>query len=212
MRSMESVKPRRPYRSAQREARARATRERIVQAARTLFARDGYDATTLLAVAQEAAVAVQTVYATYGSKGAILAALLEVLDQQAEVGTLIAQLEAAASAPAEQLRMLALFNRQLFERGADVLAVLRQAGTGQGDAAAVWQEGEQRRRLGQARYVHDWAVNRALREGLEEGAAADILWTLTGPEVYQLLVKESGWSASYYERWLTATLQTLLLR
>lgn len=65
---MKSVKPRRPYRSAQRETQARATRERIVQAARKLFARNGYDATTLLAVAQEAAVAVQTVYATYGSK------------------------------------------------------------------------------------------------------------------------------------------------
>jgi AcrR family transcriptional regulator len=40
-------------------------------------------------IAQEAGVAVQTVYAIFGSKSAQRAALLEVLDQQTEMGTLV---------------------------------------------------------------------------------------------------------------------------
>jgi hypothetical protein len=68
--------------------------------------------------------------------------------------------------PREQLRLLVTFNCHRFEQGADVLATLRQAGTGEGDAAAVWREGEERRRRGQARYVHEWVANQMLRAGL----------------------------------------------
>ena len=39
------------------------TRRRIADAARRLFTRDGYAATTLVGIAREAGVAVQTVYA-----------------------------------------------------------------------------------------------------------------------------------------------------
>jgi AcrR family transcriptional regulator len=211
MRFMEPVKSRRPYRSARREAQAQVTRERILSAARMLFARDGYDATMLQTIALEAGVAVQTVYAIFGSKSALLAAILEVLDEQAQMGTLVLQLEAAASMPREQLRLLVTFNRHLFEQGADVLTTLRQAGTGEGDTAAVWREGEERRRRGQARYVHEWGAQQMLRAGLEERKAGDILWTFTGPDVYRLLVEESGWSAAQYESWLMATLGALLL-
>ncbi len=56
---------------------AEVTRRRIVAAARVLFARDGYGATTLRGIATEAGVAVQTVYAVYGSKAGTLAALLD---------------------------------------------------------------------------------------------------------------------------------------
>ncbi len=51
-----------------REERAQVTRRRIADAARRLFFRDGYAATTIARIATEADVAVQTVYAVYGSK------------------------------------------------------------------------------------------------------------------------------------------------
>ena len=62
-----------------RAERATITRNRIARAARILFTDRGYGATTLVAIAAEAGVAVQTVYAVYGSKANILRTLLQAL-------------------------------------------------------------------------------------------------------------------------------------
>src|SRR5215207_6672140 len=72
----EPVKPRPRRFSGQRE-RARATRRRIREAALRLFVELGYLATTIEAIAAEAAVAVQTVYFVFGSKRALLTEILD---------------------------------------------------------------------------------------------------------------------------------------
>ena len=51
-------------------------RDRILVAAATLFTKHGYVATTIEAVAAGARVAVDTVYATFGTKRNLLAALV----------------------------------------------------------------------------------------------------------------------------------------
>src|SRR4051812_254243 len=55
-----------------RTQRARATRSRILRAAYSLFAAQGYPAVTMAAVAAEASVAVQTLYFTFGTKAELL--------------------------------------------------------------------------------------------------------------------------------------------
>ena len=55
-----------------RARKALATRHSVLDAAETLFVHDGYAATTIAAIAEEADVAVQTVYAVFGNKRAIL--------------------------------------------------------------------------------------------------------------------------------------------
>jgi len=64
--------------ATRRERKALATRRRILDAAETLFVRDGYAATTIAAIAIEADAAVQTVYAVFGTKRAVLTELLAV--------------------------------------------------------------------------------------------------------------------------------------
>src|SRR3954464_3390654 len=54
-------------------ARGRQTAARIATAAMRLFVENGYVNTTMAAIAQEAGVAVQTLYLAFGSKSAILA-------------------------------------------------------------------------------------------------------------------------------------------
>src|SRR5438105_10523175 len=61
----------RRYRSALRDERAADTRARIVTAARDLFAARGFADTTVALIAARAGVAQPTVYAVFGSKGAI---------------------------------------------------------------------------------------------------------------------------------------------
>src|SRR5438270_13886069 len=70
--------PSRTYVSAKRDEQARATRWAILQAARSLFLDRGYAATTLQAIADEAGVAVQTVYASFGNKRELLKQVLDV--------------------------------------------------------------------------------------------------------------------------------------
>ena len=67
-----AVKPRRGYRSAVRDEQARRTRERIVRAARLLFLKRGYNATSIAAIADAAGVAPETVYAIFRNKRAVL--------------------------------------------------------------------------------------------------------------------------------------------
>src|SRR5690348_2623809 len=61
-----------------REERARHRRQRVADAASRLFLERGYMATTIEAIAAEAAVAPATVYQAFGTKQAILARILDV--------------------------------------------------------------------------------------------------------------------------------------
>jgi len=60
--------------------------------------------------------------------------------------------------------------------------------------------------------VHGWAASGILRQGLKESDALDILWSLTGPDHYRLIVTERRWPAEKYEAWLTRSLELLLFR
>ncbi|HVL03972.1 MAG TPA: TetR family transcriptional regulator, partial [Acidimicrobiales bacterium] len=56
------VKPRRRYDARGRQEQARRTRWAVLEAAHRLFLEQGYAATTMAAIAAEAAVSVETVY------------------------------------------------------------------------------------------------------------------------------------------------------
>ncbi len=73
----EHIKPKRRYTSTRRQAQAAETRRQIIAAARKLFVKLGYAGTTVEDIAREAGIAVQTIYATFGSKLAILKRLVE---------------------------------------------------------------------------------------------------------------------------------------
>src|SRR5687767_790517 len=67
----------RPYDSSNRVRQAQQTRRRIVEAAASLFVREGYSATSIRAIAEAAGVAVPTVYASLRSKANILRAVVD---------------------------------------------------------------------------------------------------------------------------------------
>ena len=200
----------RSYDSSRRKQQAEATRRRLAASARKLFARDGYTATTIEAIAGDAGVAVQTFYATYGSKRAILLALIDGVERAADIAALRVRLQEDASDPRLQLRHIVDFNARLFTRAADILAVLQSAGSTDDDLRAIWREGEDRRRAGQAPLVSAWAGAGVLQKGVSKQMAADILWAFTGPDTYRLLVAERGWSIARYADWLWSALERLL--
>ena len=74
---MDKSSPKRRYNSTRRQQQAQATRRQIIEAARQLFTERGYTGSTIDAIALQAGVAPETVYAIFGNKRAILARLLE---------------------------------------------------------------------------------------------------------------------------------------
>jgi AcrR family transcriptional regulator len=93
---MQAKKTKRGYDASRRRASSDERRGRILQTARNLFGHYGYGATSIERIAGEAGVAVPTVYAMYRSKRAMLFALLDQADAQADVAGLLRDLHATA--------------------------------------------------------------------------------------------------------------------
>lgn len=202
----------RNYDSSGRRAAAAATRLRIAASARRLFAQQGYGVTSIEAIARDAGVAAPTFYSIYGSKRRLLFALLDTVDAEADVEGLKQALRAAANDPRRQLQMFVSFTRRFYEQASDLIDVVRGAGSSEADLVDLWKEGEQRRLHGQAPIIRAWAKAGCLREGVSKQQARDVLWSLTGPDNYRLLVAERRWDPSAYEKWLTRSLELLLFR
>lgn len=64
--------------STRRQAEARQTRAAVIDAARRLFLRHGYAATTMNAVAEDAGVSVMTVYKAFANKPGLVKAVFDV--------------------------------------------------------------------------------------------------------------------------------------
>jgi AcrR family transcriptional regulator len=200
----------RAYHSPSRHRQAEETRRRITDAARTLLVEKGFDGTTIEAIAREAGVAVQTVYAIFGSKRGIVAGLMDRARFGPEYAEQVSRVREAVE-PAPRLALTAGVARRVHDAERSVLDLLRGAGVVAPELAAMAREREHERYDGQGRTIQLLVEQRRLRADLDATAARDVLWALTGHEPYRLLVIERQWSPDRYERWLGELLQTALL-
>ena len=113
-------------RSTYRQIQAQATRERIADAARRLFATDGYGATSIETIADEAGVAVRTVYAAFGAKREILSLICERWLEKAGARELAGQVLGEAD-PVRRLAGAAHWLRVLYSAGFDVVLIFEAA-------------------------------------------------------------------------------------
>jgi AcrR family transcriptional regulator len=211
-----SVKGRRPYRSRLRAEQAAQTRLRILEASGDLFAERGYGATTIDAVAARAGVAVDTVYATFGTKKGMLSALIDlrVTDSSEGSDVLAGEGPRALRKVSNQRQMLAGFAADIvprIERVRPIDDVMQSAAAIDPEIAEL-RARMQENRLSKLRTFIEWlAANGALRREMDVDEAATIAWTLTSPEVNRLLRDVRGWSSQRYQEWLSATLVRVLL-
>jgi AcrR family transcriptional regulator len=199
----------RPYRSSLRAEQAEETRRRIRQSARDLFAEHGFTNTTIAQIADGAGVATQTVYSAYKSKGGVVRAMLEDLEESADQGGWVERIRAESN-PHRQLELFVTWIRTLFEMGTPILRAAITS-LGDPDVAALRAQGDSNRLGGTTALSDHWGQIGALRPGLEPADAAQRLWLLTSPEQYLLAIDELDWSPGDYERWLTSVLQRELL-
>ena len=210
------VERRRPQDGQGRQARTRLAHAAVVQAARALFLERGYAAATIETISDLSDVPPATVYRLFSSKLGILKALLDVsvagddeavpLEDRPHVRALLAD-----PAPRKQLAGFAGIARGIMSRTEPVHRILVSAAGSDPDAAALLAEQTRQRQQGQARIARSLAQAGALRPGMRERDAADIIHALMSPEVYRLLVGDRGWHPERYEQWLTELLVSQLL-
>jgi AcrR family transcriptional regulator len=209
---------RRAYDAAGRQAASRATRQRIVDAARTLFLERGYRKTTIAAIAAAAEVNADTVYALVGRKPVLLRELIEQALSGTDHAVPAEEREAIrasreASDPVTKLELYARSVRGVHGRLAPLFLAARDAASTEPEALAVWQEISDRRAANMRRMVDELrdAAGDRFRAGLSIEEAADTVWATNSPELYVMLTGERGWSPDRYERWLAVTWRRLLL-
>jgi AcrR family transcriptional regulator len=208
---MEEVKTPRDRRSRQ----AAATRARIVDAAGRLFAARGYNGTTIEAVATEADVAVETVYARFKNKRNLLDAYLDVsiVGDAAPVALLDRpEVQAVRDAPnhEEQLRLLTRLMRGVAERTATAHAVLRSAAAADPEIDALAARDDERRKATHRAFIEILSTRGPLREGLSVAEATDTMSAIANPDTFAFLTRRRGWTPARFERWLAETLRLAL--
>ncbi len=187
-----------------RAEQAAVTTRRILDAARRGFADAGYAATTFREIASGAGVAVQTVYAVFGSKANILRTLREsVVTNPAAADAYAAAL--AATDVDEALGSFARSIRLRWEAGHDIVMINVTAASADPAIRAEVVATNAMRRGGIERLARRLGE---LESGLDLRRVEALLDALTLTSVYEQLVSDHGWSPDDYESWLVGALRS----
>lgn len=207
----------RAYDSPLRREQAAATEQRILRAAYELLVSDGYDGTTMAAVAARAGVSVQTVYKSVGSKPELLKRVYDVtlVGDDAPIPFAERPEVRAAYAETDPARFLAAYaglGKLLNDRLSPLLgSLLAGARSGEPDLVAFAATIDNERLAGSAMVARRLDELGALRPGLSVDEARDLVWTINSPEVWHLLVERQGWTADAWEAWVSRALVNAVL-
>lgn len=207
----------REYDSTRRQAQAQQTRRNILEAARRLFMQRGYAGATADAIAMEAGVSLQTVYAIFKNKKRLLISLMNVspatgvedhtpMSERANV-----QAVAQERDQRRQLQMFAQVVASNLNQIAGVFEVMAEAAKIELDFERIVQKLSKQRLEHMTDAVQQIAASGPFREDMDVMYARDTVWTLTSGEIFLLLTRDRGWSKEQYAEWLADMLIRVLL-
>ncbi|WP_240670332.1 TetR/AcrR family transcriptional regulator [Actinoplanes solisilvae] len=206
----------RPYESSRRREQARLTRRAILAAAADLFVEPGYAATPLVSVAERAGVAIQTVYKVFGSKKALLEALVDVTiagdDEPVALPDrpFVAEIRALPDVRGK-LSRYATHLIEIHQRQSRVMLALAGAATADPEAATIWRRHLDDRRRGMAMFASELIGTGQLRPGHTTDTVTDVLWLAMDVRNFDYLVRDRGWSLEHFHRWYVDTVSAALL-
>jgi AcrR family transcriptional regulator len=199
-----------------RAARVAETEQRILDAARALFLRDGYHATTLADVADRARVGHRTVYVRFGTKAALLRRVVDVAVAGDAEGRSVVEREWYQTALtgrtlAERIDALTEGVADLMKRAGDLFEVVLQAQAAEPELAEAFQAGRVATRKLMKRCVHSARSDGLLAEVADPQWQEETVAIVGHAETYLLLRRTTRWSARQYHDWLHRTLVELLV-
>lgn len=207
---------RRRYRSDLRASQAETTRQTILAAAGRVAAAQGWPGATIAAIAQEARVAKETVHAVFGTKAALIGAMVRMRVAEVDQGQPLLEGDRARSirAEADPARRIALWAEHLsgiLARIAPLMATVRSGAETESEMAALYATLHAGRRTNLARVAQSMCEGAGLRPGVSVDAATGILWQLASPEMFSLLTGVGGMTQAQHAAWLSGMLRAALL-
>ncbi|HEX8007750.1 MAG TPA: helix-turn-helix domain-containing protein [Trebonia sp.] len=206
----------RAYRSAVREAQARRTRERVLEAATAIVLDRGYAGMTVRAVAAGAGVSVPTVEALFGTKSRLLKAAIDVAiagddEPVAVLDRPWARLAGEARSLEELLPMVAGVLAAAQQRSAGLVLAVFEGSSHDAELRALREQMAAQRQATAAWIVRRMTGVARLRSGCDVAEAVDVVWLLMDPAVFVRLTRERRWSVERYRRWIADALARLLV-
>ena len=197
-------------RGGRRAEYAEVTRRAIVDAARRLFAEQGYFATRVDEIAVAARVSPATVYAAANGKQGLLRTLIDEWSAAPVVEEGREHFEKLDDAE-EILRFLAALTRSMREDFSDILRVVLAAAPHDTTAADGLATATARYRAEIAHVARRLATLDALRHDVDAEHALDVLWFYFGYSGFSTLIDDNGWSYPQAEEWLCTAARRALL-
>jgi AcrR family transcriptional regulator len=201
----------RRYDSSGRRQRAQLARAAILDAARDRFLADGYAAATVSAIAAEAGVSVETIYKSFTNKAGLVAAIWE--RGLAGSGPVPAprrsdHMQGTESDPRRIIQNWGRLTAEVAPQVAPILLLIRSAATDPEMARLLADTDQQRLR----RMRHNANTLAAhLKPGMTVAAAADVMWTYSSPDLYDLLVLRRRWTIRRYSQFIAEAMIAALL-
>ena len=207
----------RSYESPLRKAQAAATRRAIIDTASALFIERGYVATSIDAIAEAAGVSRATIFTSVGGKKALLKTAYDValVGDDEPIPFPLRPASLAVRAEPDPRRFLIGYTGLVVDinvRLAPIYEAVRGAASADPEVRDVFEAIGTERRIGADRVIGDLlAKGGSLRDGLDDQAAADVLWVLIDAGLFHLLVHRRGWTPERFEAWLAETMLRELL-
>ncbi len=180
-------------------------------AAISLFVDVGYGATSMNAIAARAGVSVQSLYASFGTKRAILAAALDQAIAGDDRAVVVNDRDWMhdvfnAATAAQRLRAYAAAVARIMAGAGEMFIVVAQAASIDPECADLATITEERRRAGAKSVIGSVLSVGSLRAGLTKDEAIDVLCAFNSPALFNQLVRRSGWTIDRYRTWLGSVL------
>lgn len=205
---------RRRYDSSGRQAAAQRSRDAVLDAAQRQFLETGYAATTIAEIAREAGVSVETVYKAFGGKSGLVRGIYH----RGLIGRGSAPAYQRADETREQesdpvviMRNWSVITTEVASLVTPIRLLIRSAALVDPDISELLRDNDDER-LRRARHHADFLAERGyLRDDVTLDEAADVLWTCTSVEFYEMLVLQRGWSYERFAHFLANFMITSLL-
>ena len=208
------VKTTRPYDSTGRRAQALRTRTAILDAAERQFLETGYGTATIISIAQEVGVSVETIYKAFGSKSGLVRQIYERgLEGSGARHAYVRSDEMCdrESDPRAIMREWGRLTAEVASVVTPIRVLMRHLALTDPEIAAVLETAEAERLTRMRHHARFLNARGHLREGVSVSEATDILWICSSLEIYELLVMRRGWRTARFARYVGDFMITALL-
>jgi AcrR family transcriptional regulator len=208
-------KVKRSYDASGRREQARARRLAVVLAARDLFERDGFRATTIAAIARHAGVSAESVYKGFGTKAALAKAVFDLVIAGDDEPVPVAErpaMQAIRDEP-DVRRKIAMFVGGLAQRQARSAAVqilIRDGRHVDDSLAPIWAKLTDEGLTGMTMLGRQLLETGQLRDGISLDEVRDVLWNYLAIDTYERLVLTQHWSLERYSHWLARAITSAI--